>query len=106
MTLAILLLVVAMLVSLVPAGIVLGIIVYDMRKSVKSMQNFSITAHKGPLYTIDKVLNLYATSMWSNGTLLSFCYIALMYLHKCMCVCYGKFGRACTCPTHAYTEHA
>ena len=97
MTLAILLLVVAMLVSLLPAVIVLGIIVYDTRKSVKSMLNSSITAHKGPLHIIDEVLILHSTSTCGLNSTLSFCYIALMYLHRCICVYFEKCGRACTC---------
>ena len=47
MTLAILLLVVAMIVSLFIVGIVLGIIVYYKRKGVKAKPNSNITAHKG-----------------------------------------------------------
>ena len=53
MTLATMLLVVGMLVSLVIVSIVLGVIVYHMRKSAMSMPNSNITAHKGPL--IDKI---------------------------------------------------
>ena len=47
MTLAILLLVVAMVVSLVIVGIVQGIAVYYMRKGVKATPNSNITAYKG-----------------------------------------------------------
>ena len=44
-----LLLVVAMFVSLVIVSIVLGVLVYHVKKSVKSLTNINITAQKGPL---------------------------------------------------------
>ena len=47
MTLAILLLVVAMFVSLVIVGIVQGIVVYYTRKCVKEKPNSNVTAHRG-----------------------------------------------------------
>ena len=47
MTLAMLFLVVAILVSLFIVGIVKGIIVYHRRKGVKANPNSNITAHKG-----------------------------------------------------------
>ena len=56
---ATLLLVVATLVSLVMVNIVLAVIVYHVKKSVKSMTNINITAQKGPL--IDEVLNMNTT---------------------------------------------
>ena len=65
MTLATLLLVVAMLVSLVIVSTVLGVIVYHMKKSVKSLTNINITAQKGPL--IDEVLNMNAESFQENA---------------------------------------
>ena len=54
-----LLLVVAMLVSLVIISIVLGVIVYHVKKSEKSLTNINITAQKGQL--IDQVLNMNTT---------------------------------------------
>ena len=56
---ATLLLVVAMLVSLVIVSIVLGVMVYHMKKSAKSLTNINITAQKGPL--IDEVPNMNTT---------------------------------------------
>ena len=47
MTLAILLLVVAMLVLLFIVGIVKGIVVYHTRKGVKAKPNSNISAHRG-----------------------------------------------------------
>ena len=62
MTVAILLLVVAMLLSLVIVGIVQGIFVYHMKKGVKSKQLSSIlTAHKGTQK--DEVSSMNATSV-------------------------------------------
>ena len=57
MTLAILLLVVAMFVSFVIVGIVKAISVLHMKKSVKSAPNSNITAQKGP--QIDDVKNMH-----------------------------------------------
>ena len=90
MTLAVLLLVVAMLVSLVIVSMVLGVIVYHMRKSVNSMLNSNITAHKGP--PIDELNNMHTT-----------CAIALIYsVCTCMHLCYRKFASVCTCSIHAF----
>ena len=47
MTVAILLLVVAMLLSLVIVGIAQGISVYHMKKGLKSKRSSILTAHKG-----------------------------------------------------------
>ena len=53
------LLVVAMLVSLVIVSIVLGVIVYHVKKSVKPVTNINITAQKGPL--INEISNMNTT---------------------------------------------
>ena len=58
---ATLLLVVAMLVTLVIVSMVLGVIVYQVKKSVKSLTNINITAQKGPLIHVDEVSNMNTT---------------------------------------------
>ena len=78
MTLATLVLVVAILALLVFS--VLGVIVYHMRKSVKSTPNSKVTAHKSPL--IDEVFNMHTTCACVCNIIL----FDLANLDSCTCV--------------------